>query len=138
MKLPEVLRPMMQQNKWVVWRWVGDAKPPFQAEHPNKHASVTNPNTWCSYDKARRTSLDGIGFVLKDSNIGALDLDDCRDPETGRLDTWAQDLVHRANGNYVEVTPSGRGLRIIGRSINGERHTRRRIGDGRIEIFCNA
>lgn len=141
MRLPEILRPLMRQDQWVIWRWVGETKPPFQAKYPNKHASVADPSTWSSYEEARKGArqADGVGFILKDSNIGALDLDDCRDPKTGKLDAWARDLVKRANGTYVELTPSGRGLRIIGKSVNGGvRHTRRRIGEGRVEVFCNA
>jgi hypothetical protein len=45
--------------------------------------------------------------------LGVFDLDNCRDPKTGAVKAWAQALVDKA-GAYVEVMPSGTGLRIIG------------------------
>lgn len=41
-----------------------------------------------------------------------IDLDDCRDPETGEIQQWAQEIVRRL-GSYTEISPSGRGLHII-------------------------
>jgi hypothetical protein len=65
---------------------------------------------------------DGISFVLTpEGDIAAADLDHCRDPGTGSLSEWAQDLIDQAD-SYVEVTPSGTGLRIIGTAIGEKLH----------------
>ncbi len=48
------------------------------------------------------------------SGIGAFDVDDCRDTVSGQLHPRAQDLLDRCN-SYAEITPSGTGIRIIGR-----------------------
>jgi len=73
-------------------------------------------------------SFDGVAF----------DLDDCREPETGQLDPWAQGLVDRAN-SYTEVTPSGNGLRIIGRGNVHELHASlTRPDGGHVEVYSQA
>ena len=82
--------------------------------------------------------MDGIGFALPNSGIGAADLDYIHDPETGDVVRWAQQLVQEADGAYVEITPSGRGLRIIGRTLGPELQRRftfdRKTGAG-IELY---
>jgi primase-polymerase (primpol)-like protein len=58
-------------------------------------------------------------FSSADPFVG-IDLDTCRNPETGEIAPWAQKIIERAQGNYVEVSPSGRGLHIITRgSVRG-------------------
>src|SRR5262245_18945863 len=113
--LPSVLEPLMDQRRWVTWKNKGGKKLPFQAKRPDELASTTDPNTWATYRETHKAAPNdgGVAFVLKGSGIGALDLDDCRDPDTGALNDWAQDLVDKANGAYIEVTPSKRGVRII-------------------------
>ncbi len=120
---------------WVVWRYIPSTnaqtgeiewdKPPVNAV-TNGFASSTNPDTWCDYatayaacrDPAR--NLDGLGIVLHrnpdaddDPNglVGA-DLDKCVDPETGQAEEWARQVVVDLH-TYTEVSPSGRGLRLL-------------------------
>ena len=92
-------------------------KPPFRADAPHLHASSTDPSTWCNLDVAMgaycRGEVDGIGFALSGSEIGAEDLDDCRIAESGVLNPWAAEQIRRA-GSYAEVTPSKEGVRVIG------------------------
>jgi Family of unknown function (DUF5906) len=108
---------------WVVWQWAlrDDGtkwtKPPFIATSPDKFAKNNDPATWRSYDQAciavENGEADGIGFCLRGTDIGAFDIDNCRNPETKEIHPFALDLVARAN-SYTETTPSGTGLRIIG------------------------
>ena len=65
--------------------------------------------------------------MLTDSEIAAIDLDHCRDAETGAIDDWAADLISRVPGAYIEVTASGGGLRIIGRGAGAKLHRRFKI-----------
>jgi hypothetical protein len=59
---------------------------------------------------------DGVGWrMIGDIGLAALDLDHCRDPKTGKIDAWALAILAAAPGAYREVTPSGTGIRIIGR-----------------------
>lgn len=143
--LPNDLMRLMAQDHWVIWRYEEDAsgrkrKAPYQAKHPTQYAKSNDPKTWASYEEALAAAPDdggGIGFMLLDSGVAALDLDDCRDRDTGALDAWARDLIAKADGAYVEVTPSGRGLRVIGRSKGEPAQTIRRRGEGKVEIYRN-
>ena len=36
---------------------------------------------------------DGIGFMLLGADIGAGDLDQCRDPESGKIESWPKRYV---------------------------------------------
>ena len=82
-------------------------KVPYQLN--NKPASTSNSRTWSDFASAwsARDRFDGVGFVLTDSEIAAFDLDDCRDPETGALDPWAQALIDKA-GSYTETAEQDR------------------------------
>jgi hypothetical protein len=62
-------------------------------------------------------NADGIGFVLTpDMPYAAIDVDGCRDVQTGSLLEWGQDFLEHATlaGTYAEITPSGSGIRIWG------------------------
>jgi hypothetical protein len=58
----------------------------------------------------------GIGFVFTDDDdIGGVDLDGCRDPETGKTAAWANRIIQLFDKAYVEYSPSGTGYHIITR-----------------------
>lgn len=60
---------------------------------------------------------DGLGFVLADEGIGAFDIDECLDPEGEMITNHAgRPYVEKAEsqGAYIEISPSGTGLRILG------------------------
>jgi hypothetical protein len=154
--LPKALQHLTSLPRWVVWRWVKRArkdgtvawtKPPFQVHNPNLKARSNDPRTWGDYEAAVRTVetglADGIGLMLKDSEVAAADLDKARDAQTGELISWAQKLCDEADqlGLYREITVSGAGLRFIGSSEQGsELHTKftfdRKTGAG-IELYRN-
>jgi primase-polymerase (primpol)-like protein len=152
-QLPPALEPLAVEPRWVVWRWeprtnksgkLKWTKPPYRAREPSRTAESDKPSTWSSYTEAVATvqanEADGIGFMLAGSNIGAIDLDNCRDRESGAVDGWAESLQAEANGAYHEITVSGAGLRIIGRASGPNTQRRfnfnRRTGAG-VEIFRN-
>ena len=95
-----------------------------------RHASTTDPTTWTDFNTAARAAQaagHGIGFVFTaEQEIVGIDLDKCRDPDTGTLESWAQEIVAAIN-SYTEVSPSGTGLHIfaygalpLGRSRRGQ------------------
>jgi hypothetical protein len=135
-RLPSVLEPLTSQPQWVIWKWRGDRKLPFQALRPHAYASTTDPSTWTTYARCRAVSAN-VGFVLRGAAIGALDLDDCRNATTAEIDSWAQDLIERA-ATYVEITPSQTGLRIIGHAVGGPIHRHRKMGRGKVEVYRDA
>jgi hypothetical protein len=85
-------------------------------------------------------NADGIGYMLKDSAIGAIDVDHCVDCTTAALVPWAERLHEEAISAYQEVTVSGSGLRIVGKATGPELHRKftfdRQTGAG-IELYRN-
>jgi hypothetical protein len=121
---PIVPQELRERRQWVCWRYVQrDGKLLTKVPH-SPHggpASVTDASTWASHEEAveasRETDHDGVGFVLSpDDPFTAIDLDACRDPETGELEEWAQEVVG-AFDSYTEVSPSGRGIHVF---VRGE------------------
>ena len=149
--LPSALQVLRHHARWVGWKWQqkpnGDwDKPLYRADYTEFHASTQKPNSWVTLDVAERAlaggQLDGIGYVLRDDTQHVyLDLDDCRDPETGELAEWASELVEACN-SYTEITPSGRGIRIIGTHggfLHTPIHTPYKLpGGGHGEVFFRA
>ncbi len=123
-RIPHELR---QLNQWVTWRCKPPAKP---GEKPRKvptiagtsrQASSTDPATWRTYAEAvaavERGTADGIGIVVTDDDpITGVDLDNCRDAETGEIAPWAMEIIERFN-TYTESSPTGTGVHIIGRGV---------------------
>lgn len=106
-------------DNWVPWRWEHRndrwTKAPLNAA-TGKRASSTNPSTWTTFESAvryaRRNALPGVGFVFTDSPFAGVDLDDCREPETGHVEPWAAEIVATLD-SYTEVSPSGTGLKVF-------------------------
>lgn len=121
--LAGALAHLRQHARWVGWKWTQKPngewdKPLYRADYPDFYASTQKPKTWVHLDAAERSliagQIDGIGYVVRDDPDTVFwDLDNCRDPITGELDDWAAEAVEAAD-SYTEITPSGRGLRIVG------------------------
>ena len=116
---------------WVVWRYEQTDKPkPRKVLYTpglDRRASTIDLRTWRTFNAAVESyeagGYDGIGFVFSSGDpFAGIDLDGCRDPETGDLEPWAQKIVDVAGG-YAEVSPSGRGVHIIvrGKAPNSKR-----------------
>ncbi len=116
-------------RRWVCWRydWAKGrwAKPPFQVD--GRYASPTSPATWNSFGNCRaaceagRLGFDGVGFVLsRPDRLVAVDLDDCVSPD-GIVEPWAVralGLLGLGEDDYVELSPSGGGLRTFVRGAS--------------------
>jgi putative DNA primase/helicase len=133
--LPEELR---QRHQWVVWKLEErDGKPtkvPYIAGGSGK-ASSTDSLTWRSFEEAVQAletcRYNGIGFVFSSGDpFAGVDLDDCRDPETGELEEWAAKIVE-AFGSYAEVSQSGTGVHII---VKGKVPNKKR---GKVEAYSS-
>ncbi|WP_157605106.1 AAA family ATPase [Schlesneria paludicola] len=70
-----------------------------------------------------------------DGLIG-IDLDDCREPVSGDLAGWAQDIVECFK-TYAEVSPSGTGVKLFVRGVlpEGFRKKHRRPEGGEVEAY---
>jgi len=100
-------------------------------------ASVVDPRTWTTYEKASASSVGtGLGIVLGDG-LGCIDLDHCI--TGGRLAPWAREIVDewRDRAVFIEVSMSGTGLHVFAPMAEGPG---RRIRDGErcIEIYSRA
>ena len=138
---------LAERPQWVCWRWEprqdkpGDwTKVPINPRTGGR-ASATEPTTWGALAAALAFAdahgLPGVGFVVTvDDPFTGIDLDDCRDPDTGAVAPWAAEVV-AAFDSYAEVTPSGTGLRVwivgsvVGLLEDGKTGTRR----GQVEVY---
>ena len=114
---------LTERPQWVCWRLEQregkTTKVPF-TPGTLRRASSTDLMTWRSFSEALAAyeagepPYDGIGFVFcsADPFVG-IDLDDCRDRETGEVAPWAQKIISSAQEGYVEISPSGTGVHII-------------------------
>jgi primase-polymerase (primpol)-like protein len=121
--IPSRLRDRAQ---WLLWRGeiLRDGRPtkvPYMVGYPSRHASVDAPTTWGRFDDAidaqscPELRMDGVGYVLTaDDGLVGIDLDKCRDRETGVIAPWALAIVQRID-SYTEISPSGSGVRIFAR-----------------------
>lgn len=106
--IPEELRKL---DQWVCAN--ADSKVPMQANRPFP-ASSTNPNTWATFEDARRAVKEGyydyIGFVFNDNGIVGIDLDDAI--EYGIMSPLAREICDICY-SYAEVSKSGKGIHIF-------------------------
>lgn len=107
-------------DQWVIWRRIprGARKPakvPFNPHSPSAMASVTDSSSWGSYELSRSALEErgvGLGFVLTERDpFSVIDLDKCRDPQSGLIAPWARATVQRFE-SFTEISPSGTGLHI--------------------------
>jgi putative DNA primase/helicase len=132
---------LIAHPQWVVWRSEprpGKSKPAKVPYTPTtgQRANTTIPATWGSYAQAlasyRLGGYDGLGYVFhQDDPYCGVDLDGCRNPETGEITPWAQALITRLN-SYTEITPSGRGFHILVRARLSDHRGRKH---GPVEIY---
>src|SRR5216110_148882 len=109
---------MQTRRQYVVWKYRMEngkkKKPPFNPQN-GRSASTDDPTTWGTFDQAlaryARGGYDGIGYVCH-GDITGIDLDHCRNPETGLVEPWAQEIISRLSSYaYFATSPSTTGIR---------------------------
>lgn len=136
------------QRRWLGWYYenhidvdtgeVTTKKPPLRPDGSGR-ADVTNPAHWGTWDEVmwgfKHGPLHGIGFALSegDDNTG-IDLDHCRDPQTGDIQFWARSILADFQ-TYAEVSPSGTGVHIY---LKGQRPEGSGNRVGNVEIYDRA
>jgi len=99
--VPEELR---ERQQWVVWRYEETkdgrrTKMPYQLHTQERwKASSIDSKTWGYFGSAlavcEREGYDGVGFMLSaDDPYVGIDLDHCRDPQTGEIEDRARAIV---------------------------------------------
>ena len=135
------LEELAHRPQWVAWehepRSVRTTKVPYSPRR-GCCADVTDPSQWATHEEARRFQLEnglaGVGFVFcADDPYAGVDLDHCRDPQTGELEPSAERIIRQLD-SYTEVSPSGTGVKIWVRArLPGDRNR-----TGHIEIYDRA
>lgn len=126
---------MRHYPQWIVWKFedVNNKKTKVPYNIKGYRASVTNPQSWNSFDEvtqAVNNGFDGIGFVLTENDPYAfIDLDHTEDQEEF---SKQQTIYTNFIDTYAELSPSGKGLHIImkGRLPQGRRR-------GSVEIYSS-
>jgi putative DNA primase/helicase len=117
-------------------------------------AQTDNPRTWASFDSVMEfiqewagedhTHVDGKGaeitgtiseypgfvFAADDPYCG-IDLDNCRNPDTGMVETWALKIIEHFN-SYTELSQSRTGFHIL---IKGKKPSGSGCKKGDIECY---
>ena len=91
--IPEELQRL---NRWVCWKLEErGGKPTKIPVNPatGGQAMSNNPDTWADYWTAKDVmttgKYTGIGFMFNGDGIVGVDIDHCRDPDTGKLSDLA-------------------------------------------------
>jgi hypothetical protein len=142
--IPEELK---ARRQWVVWRYEfrdgKGTKIPYQAAHPRWKAKANVPSTWSTFDAAcqayMKGGFDGIGYVFSvDDPYFGMDVDNCL--INGEVAAWALPHIEMVHATYGEVSPSGRGIKFIGKGKLPEDKGTRKNGfgpdaNGAIELY---
>jgi len=122
--------------------------------HSGQGAQANNPGTWAFFNDVMgfidewtgydHTHIDGTGvevtgtvsgypgyfFATNDPFCG-IDLDDCRNPDTGEVTSWALEIIKHFN-SYTELSQSLTGFHII---IKGQKPAGSKSRKGGIECY---
>lgn len=112
--------PLLTREQWIIWANEDiedrDEKTKVPYQTTGRHADTTDPDTWSSFDKARKAAdmipgMNGVAYVFTAASpIVGVDLDKCVD--NGELDTWAEWVV-AALDSYTHISTSGTGLHVF-------------------------
>jgi len=121
--VPEYLK---ERTCWICWREEdrdGETTKVPVNPHTGSFASSTDSDTWGTFEEAvdAHTGVGietaGVGFVFdpEDTLVG-IDLDDCRDPDTGQPTEEAREIINSLD-SWTEVSPSGTGYHVFVHAI---------------------
>lgn len=131
-KIPKELK---QLNRWVCWKLEERknklTKVPYNPLTGGK-AMSNNSSTWGSFSDAVKKSINysGIGFMFNGDGIVGVDMDKCRNPETGTVTEETKDIISVLD-SYTEFSQSGTGVHVICRGNLPEGKRRK----GNVEMY---
>ena len=115
------LASLASREIWVSWKQElrdGRAtKVPYDPR-TGRLAKADDSGTWATAREAENwaamNGAAGVGLMfsqIDDAMVGGVDLDRCRDPDTEKIEPWAQAVIDRF-ATYSEVSPSGTGVKL--------------------------
>jgi putative DNA primase/helicase len=137
---------LKKYDHWIVWREDPPSSPLAKPRktplcpRTQKGKGWTEPQNWTSQAEAidvytKNPSLTGIGFVFsKDDPFVGIDLDKCRNSETGEIAPWALEQIRRFD-SYTEISPSQTGVKIIARGNLAGKENHFTVSEHEVEIY---
>jgi len=114
--IPEELKKL---DQWVCWKKINQQgkikKIPIDSS-TGRPAATNDPRTWGKLERAikyyeahKNDGIEGVGFVFTstDPHCG-IDIDNCRNPDTGELTPTAQDIVNHHHGRRSARNPKSK------------------------------
>lgn len=120
-RLESIPAELRQIPRWVCWRNEQGRKVLYDAKSLQSRASSIDPQTWTTFEEAETAFLErvgeddaftGVGIVLDGDGLAGIDIDHC--VVNGNPDPAALALLDKLGAAYVEISPSGTGLRAFG------------------------
>ena len=121
---------------WVLWK---GKKVPFNPVALNSTASVSDYDSWGTFDQVQTAFEEGgwlgVGFVLTGNGIAGIDLDNC--VVDGKPEPKAIELLTKLDASYIELSPSGNGLRAFGFADNLKSGARGNLNGLAVELYTD-
>lgn len=134
-RVPDELK---QLKRWMFWNYVGPEKRKMPLRLGGDAGSSTDPESWCEFEIAVESVnyYQGLGFAILDPYTG-IDLDNCI-ADDGKIRDWAMEILARFDGvAYMEISPSGKGVKLITRARKpAGALSRKKIGEDKQQIEC--
>lgn len=109
---------ILEQPKWVCFNLEkrnGKTNKPPVSPVAGQKIGCNNPDSWATFDEAAAYCIShhlaGVGIMLDDSGLCAIDIDDCID-KAGNMTSYARRIIDRF-GAYTEISISGSGVHIL-------------------------
>jgi hypothetical protein len=111
-----ILDDLRDEKIWASWRKDGGTKVP--CNYAGISISSTCPDSWVTRDEAARRRpeyFEALSLGLYETAEGwlwGIDLDSCRNKDSGAIETWALEVIERMS-SYSEISPSETGIKIL-------------------------
>jgi hypothetical protein len=124
---PEIPSIFKTFPNWVTFKSVEEKAPIISGKFTA--AKSSDPSTWVPYELLCQNIQAGLGHKNigwvpdgeRSQHLTAIDIDNCRNLQTGEISEWAKSIIKLLGATYIEVTVSGAGLRawvIIPRDLH--------------------
>ncbi len=111
MNIPQTLRDRPQWANWHHDKVIRNSR-------TGRNGSSTDIKTWSTFAQALKRDPDRLVFIFDRMNgLVGLDVDGCRNAETGEIDARGRALIEHFPHIYWEISLSGTGLHGIGRGV---------------------